>query len=173
MRKLSVKFMLQLHPRRKKKKSFSQKPGSTYFDIALMWSVSAPDCLHPAGVWTQTEDQGWTTAVQYVFKSLFCLSGSVCGETSNLFVWTHSWRGVRTGIDRDQSEKASAHIVHSAHILLIQFWEIALPQKKKEKKRVVIILSLSVPRWHLQQITSAAKRNATEKIWSHVSDLKN
>lgn len=57
----------------------------------------------------------------------------------NLFVWTQSRRDVREVlIERDR--EASAHIVHSAHILLIQFREIALPQKK-----VVIILSLSVP----------------------------
>lgn len=64
----------------------------------------------------------------YVFKSLFCLSASVC-EPSNLFVWTHSWRDVRTVLTETNRE-ASAHIVHSAHILLIQFWEIALPQKR-------------------------------------------
>lgn len=40
----------------------------------------------------------------------------------------------------ETNREASAHIVHSAHILLIQFWEIALPQKE-----IVIILSLSVP----------------------------
>lgn len=41
------------------------------------------------------------------------------------------------------NREVRAHIAHSAHILLIQFREIALSQKKK--KKVVIILSLSVP----------------------------
>lgn len=97
-----------------------------HFDTALMWSIFASDCIHPKGA---PNKQGlWTTHVLYVFKSLFCLSASVC-ETSNLFVWTHSWRDVRTVLTETNRE-ASAHIVHSAHILLIQFWEIALPQKR-------------------------------------------
>lgn len=49
---------------------------------------------------------------------------------------------------RAGNQLASAHIVQSAHILLIQFWEIARPQKSCH------YFVTQSPRWHLLQITS-------------------
>lgn len=54
-----------------------------------------------------------------------------------------------------------AHIVRSAHILLIQFWEIGLPQKKKKKSCHYFVTQR--PRWQLQQITSVAGKKGPKK----------
>lgn len=68
------------------------------------------------------------TQEQCVLISLFCLSAPVC-EAANLFVWTHSWSEVRTVLT-GTNRKVSGHIVHAAHILFIQFWEIAMLEKR-------------------------------------------
>lgn len=81
----------------------------------------------------------------YFARRPVCLSEHILREMSERY-----WQR------RAGNQLASAHIVQSAHILLIQFWEIARPQKSCH------YFVTQSPRWHLLQITSqpAKKRGS-------------
>lgn len=95
-------------------------------------------------------------------KSLFCLSVSVF-ETSNLFVWTHSWRDVRTVLTETRRIGWRVHILFSLHISC-SFNSGKLLCLKKSCHYFVT----QSPRWHLQQITSLVEKKKGEKPGSHV-----
>lgn len=95
--------------------------------FALMSSISASSCLFPAKGHFQSKERSASSELKSLFclpVSVFsrrpvCLSEHIFGEMSERY-----WQR------RAGNQLASAHIVQSAHILLIQFWEIAQPQKK-------------------------------------------
>lgn len=127
-------------PLKTKTKNFQQcrrHPGTDRTEPIL-----TPLLLWPGGIFKI--NTGWWRIP--VCVQICILPFSVCRKKIQSICLSTFLEGCQNCIDRDgENWVTSAHIVQSAHILLIQFWEIALAQKnKKIKKTPVIILSLSV-----------------------------
>lgn len=129
----------------------------------LMSSISASFCLFfPKGDFQSKE-----RSASSELKSLFCLSVSVfarrpvclsehiLGEMSERY-WQR-WAG---------NQLASAHIVQPAHILLIQFWEIARPQKKLS----LFCHSVSQVTFTANNLTAGEKRADNRKSFFPTKD---
>lgn len=100
------------------------------------------------------------------WRSLVCvqiciLPFSVCRWDIQSICLNTFLEGCQNCIDRDgENWVTSAHIVQSAHILLIQFWEIALPQKKKRKKKLSLFCHSA------SQVTFRANKLSGWKKWT-------